>query len=88
MSRQELQQLLDGLRIALREFDASDQPARTRLDTLIAALERQIQAPDDAAASASLLANLPKAIEKFESEHPRLTAILNDLMVTLSGLGI
>ena len=84
MSRQELRQLLD----ALREFDVSDEAARTRLDTLIAALERQILAPEDAAGNASLLASLPKAIEKFESDHPRLTAILNDLMVTLSGLGI
>ncbi len=88
MSQKDLEQLLDGLRVALRDFDADDQPARARLDALIVALERQIQAPDDATASANLLANLPKAIEKFESEHPRLTAILNDLMVTLSGLGI
>lgn len=88
MSHKELHQLLDALRVALHEFDVGDQQARTRLDTLIAALERQMQTPNDAAASASLIANLPKAIEQFESEHPRLTAILNDLMVTLSGMGI
>ena len=88
MSRKELHQLLDALRVALHEFEVGDQQARTRLDILIAALEHQIQTPDDAAANASLRANLPNAIKQFESEHPRFTAILNDLMVTLSGMGI
>ncbi|MBI2801426.1 MAG: DUF4404 family protein [Gammaproteobacteria bacterium] len=88
MSRKELHELLDALRVALHEFEVGDQQARTRLDSLIAALERQIQTPNDTAASARLIANLPNAIEQFESKHPRLTAILNDLMVTLSGMGI
>ncbi|NIT59402.1 MAG: DUF4404 family protein, partial [Aliifodinibius sp.] len=31
---------------------------------------------------------LKEAINRFETEHPRTTAILNDIMVTLSNMGI
>jgi hypothetical protein len=31
---------------------------------------------------------MKEAISQFEVEHPRITGILNDLMVALSNLGI
>ena len=36
----------------------------------------------------SLSHKITSAIEEFEVEHPRITGILNELMVTLGGLGI
>ena len=35
-----------------------------------------------------LMQNLRDAVSHFETEHPRATAILNDIMVTLSNMGI
>jgi len=35
-----------------------------------------------------LVSDLKEAISEFEVEHPRLTGILNDIMVALSNLGI
>ncbi|MGH8544177.1 MAG: DUF4404 family protein, partial [Gammaproteobacteria bacterium] len=35
-----------------------------------------------------LVANVQGAIRHFEVEHPRATAILNDIMVALSNIGI
>jgi len=32
--------------------------------------------------------SVTELIEQFEVEHPRITGVLNDLMVTLSGMGI
>ena len=88
MSREQLHQSLDALRAALAEFGSEDAEKRARIETLIEALERQIDAPEGAAPNAELNETLPTLVENFEVEHPRLTAILNDLMVTLSGMGI
>ncbi|MGH8521008.1 MAG: DUF4404 family protein [Gammaproteobacteria bacterium] len=35
-----------------------------------------------------LIANVQGAIRHFEVEHPRATAILNDIMVALTNIGI
>ncbi len=35
-----------------------------------------------------LLAGLKESVNHFEAEHPRATAIINDIMVTLSNMGI
>ncbi len=35
-----------------------------------------------------IIDKIKKSIEHFETDHPRATAILNDIMVTLSNLGI
>ena len=35
-----------------------------------------------------VLTSVREAIEHFETDHPRATAILNDIMVTLSNMGI
>ena len=35
-----------------------------------------------------LLAGLKESVGHFETEHPRATAIINDIMVTLSNMGI
>ncbi|MBI5619072.1 MAG: DUF4404 family protein [Gammaproteobacteria bacterium] len=88
MSRDQLHQALEALRAALAEFGSGDAEKRARIEGLIAALERQIDAPEGSATDAELNAELPTLVEHFEVEHPRLTAILNDLMVTLSGMGI
>jgi len=58
----------------------------TRLREELAALERagtQISAQDE-----GVTGELKRRVETFEVEHPRVTAILNDMMVTLSNLGI
>ncbi len=35
-----------------------------------------------------VLDKIKSSIDRFETEHPRATAILNDIMVTLSNMGI
>jgi seryl-tRNA synthetase len=35
-----------------------------------------------------LIDKIKTSIDRFETEHPRATAILNDIMVTLSNIGI
>jgi hypothetical protein len=44
--------------------------------------------PEDAAHHQSLLQDLRQSISQFEVSHPRTTAILNQIMVTLGNMGI
>ncbi len=56
----------------------------------ITALIDEIEALNEASSEDKnfIIDNIKKSIEDFETDHPRATAILNDIMVTLSNLGI
>lgn len=83
MSREKLEHLLTRLREELATLEADGGQATPRLRTLVDDIERQITAQD-----AGVTGELKRRVEVFEVEHPRVTAILNDVMVTLSNLGI
>ena len=84
MDREQLGQLLSRLRAELATLEAGDDGAQTRLRTLLDDIEGQLADHDND----GLTSELKRRIETFEVEHPRVTAILNDVMVTLSNLGI
>ena len=83
MSRAQLEQLLTRLRDELAALEREGAAPNPRLHQLIADVETQLVEPDE-----SLADELRHRVETFEVEHPRLTSIMNDLMVTLSNLGI
>ena len=83
MPRSQLEQSLGELRAEIDRLDADDAAHRERLEQLVDEIETQLAAEDDSALGA-----IRQQIESFEVEHPRVTAILNDIMVTLSNLGI
>ena len=85
MSRAQLEHLLVRLRDELDVLERDGNPPHPRLRELIEDVRRQLDQPDD---GGRLVADLKRRIDAFEVEHPRLTNILNDLMVTLSNLGI
>ncbi len=84
MSRDELHAQLQQLRQEVDKLAKDDNTTRARLDTLI----NEIEADIDTTEQDRLGAKIQQAIEQFEVEHPRATAILNDVMVTLSNMGI
>lgn len=83
MSRAQLEQLLTRLRDELATLEREGAAPNPRLDQLIADVQSQLAEPDE-----TLIDELKHRVETFEVEHPRLTSILNDIMVTLSNLGI
>ncbi len=83
MSREQLEHLLTRLRQELATLESKSTEAQPRLRELVDDIERQI-----AAQSEGVTGDLKRRVEAFEVEHPRVTAILNDVMVTLSNLGI
>jgi hypothetical protein len=88
MTAEKLQEDLNRLRNELSTLARNDSAARDKLDSIIGDIEQRIREPDDASAHHGLVASIRDAIRHFETEHPRATAILNDIMVTLSNMGI
>ena len=83
MSSEQLEHLLTRLREELASLESTSAQAQPRLRELIDDIERQI-----AVQSEGVTGDLKRRVETFEVEHPRVTAILNDVMVTLSNMGI
>ena len=78
---------LERLRKEIKHLAKDDVASRKRLDNLINELEAKLENPD-AADDEGLMNNVKDAIAHFEAQHPRATAILNDIMVALSNMGI
>lgn len=78
--REQLQRLsseLEGLPVT------SDQ--RQHLQRLINDIEAQLAGTGD---NDSLVDQVETAVSLFEAEHPRLAGILNNIMVTLTSMGV
>lgn len=88
MSEKQLREHLERLRNQVNELAAGKPESLERLNGLISDIERRLDGEGDASQHQRVLANLKEAIRHFEVEHPRATAILNDLMVALSNMGI
>ena len=88
MTEIKLKHELDKLRKEIDALATDNIDARKKLDLLISDIEKKLAEPADETHHNTLVENLKEAIAQFETEHPRATAILNDIMVTLSNMGI
>ncbi len=88
MSDNQLHKDLEALRAELNKLSGESSELNEKLDSLIADVEQRIENPDDESHHKNLVDNIKDTISRFETEHPRATAILNDIMVTLSNMGI
>lgn len=79
---------LRALRAELDRSVARDSPARPRIEQLLRDLESHLEGSGEDARRQNLVGGLRAAIQHFEAEHPRATAIMNDIMVVLSNMGI
>jgi Domain of unknown function (DUF4404) len=87
MSEQQLREQLEHLRALVNEIGAERPDSLERLNRLVSDIEDRLIA-DRGAAGSDATDAVREAIRHFEVEHPRATAVLNDIMVTLSNMGI
>jgi len=87
MSRENLINDLERLRSEIAQVAGNNPDAYRKLNALISDLENRISDTPDQD-HAGMLDRIKKEIEYYEVEHPRATAILNDILVTLSNMGI
>ena len=88
MSKADLRKDLETLRGEVNQLAGSNPEAQRRLDRLITDLENRVAEDPSREEHENLIESLREEIAHFETEHPRATAILNDIMVTLSNMGI
>lgn len=86
MSDQQLHADLERLRAEVNALSEDNPDSREKLNLLISDIEKQLD--ESSENDEGLIDKLKDAIHQFETEHPRATAILNDIMVTLSNMGI
>ena len=88
MNNEKLQSELERLRQEVNQAGSDDNEVKEKLNKIINDIEIKIEEPENQDHHDVLLHGIKDTISQFESEHPRATAILNDLMVTLSNMGI
>lgn len=89
MTGEESKRKLDeGLRRLRSELEGADETTRKRMEAWVERVERRLAEGAGKAVQPGLLQELEEEIMHFEVEHPRLTAIINDIMVAMSSMGI
>lgn len=88
MATDKLRLSLDELRQQLKLLDSGDRQARSRIEGLIYDLETQLEDTESTERFQSVQQKLPDLVAQFEVEHPRITSILDQIMTTLSNMGI
>jgi len=87
MSEQQLRADLQQLKALVDALPSGD-GQRQKLATLIKDMELHLQHGGDAAATLSLQQQLEAAVSRFESSHPTVAAIINNVLVTLGNIGV
>ncbi len=81
-----LNEKIISLKKELDQISIENSDTKAHINALIDDIENlKDQSSDD---NTFIINKLKQSIEYFETEHPRATAILNDIMVTLSNIGV
>ncbi len=85
---EQLEKTLAALRSEVSKLADLDIESKRKLEALIQNLETKLESPDDIEHHHSLTEGMSDMLTHFEVSHPRLTGILNDVMMALSNMGI
>jgi ABC-type transporter Mla subunit MlaD len=88
MQRQQLTEYLEQLNHAIDDLHAPDDD-KSRLTGLIAKIELHLNTPlQDTGDVQTLADQVENMITTFEQDHPRVASILDNIMLTLSNMGV
>lgn len=85
MAKEKLQKLVDQLQQEINLDDSLSTDKKEKLEGLISNIEDGLE---DDSITDEIHESLSETVAEFEASYPRLTAVINDIMVTLSNLGI
>jgi len=80
-----LNEKITSLKKELEQLLFEDNAVKEHINELIKEIEN---ASSTAEEKNFVINKIKSSIDRFETEHPRATAILNDIMVALSNIGI
>ncbi len=79
---------IEKLRNEIENLSAEEDASKEKLEMLLQDIESGLENEEKNKNQSELLSGLKESVNHFETEHPRATAIINDIMVTLSNMGI
>jgi hypothetical protein len=79
---------LHKLRAEIRSLPISDDASRRRLEALMQDIEHTVDHRTRRGTNASLAERLNATILGLEASHPRIAAVLNEVMQELGNMGI
>jgi CII-binding regulator of phage lambda lysogenization HflD len=83
-----LTEAVETLRAEIDALDENDSESRAKLEQLLMDLEERLKQPRDTGNDNDLADQLKESMLHFETSHPALTGILNDIMIKLSSIGV
>jgi hypothetical protein len=86
MSHSKLKQSLQLLQSEIAELKSISGTERKELELILRNIRQTLDSDENI--DSNLQENLNSTIVRLEAAHPRLTAVLNDIMVTLGNMGI
>lgn len=86
MAKDKVRKLLDNLDAEIDQLEQLPEDKRRQLDNLVEKIKTGVS--DEEETADDLHDSLAETVAEFEASHPRLTAVVNDIMVTLSNMGI
>ena len=87
MEKQQLQDQLNQLSNAVESLQASDKEKNT-LTVLIQDIEQQLAQPLLVNEPHDLVEQVDTMVSSFERDHPTIAGILNNIMLTLTSMGV
>jgi hypothetical protein len=87
LNQQQLKEHLEQLTSAIQDMQATASD-KERLSKLIIDIEQQISDPILDNEAVSLTEQVDSLVTSFETDHPAVAGILNNIMVTLSSMGV
>jgi hypothetical protein len=88
MNKEDLHTTLQRLRCELSALGPEAAPVKDRVNSLINDLEQQLQDLDNPGHRATMRDRLAALIEQFESNHPSITSMLDQIMTSLASMGV
>ena len=87
MNQQQLKEHLDQLTSAIQDMQATESD-KEKLSQLIFDIEQQLSDPMLGSDNVSLTEQVDGLVSNFETDHPSVAGILNNIMLTLSSMGV
>ncbi|MEZ6003802.1 MAG: DUF4404 family protein [Planctomycetota bacterium] len=88
MAKENLRNLVQALRTEIEHSGPPSAEVQHRLNGLLTQLEGEVEGAQPAPGREGLLNNVKDSVHQLEAEHPKLTAMLIEIMRTLGGAGI
>lgn len=88
MPNEKLRKSIKNLRDEIDRIDSSNVAAKEKMNQLLGELEDRLDHPEQSEDSQKLMDKLEGMIAEYEVKHPRLAEAMEEILVTLSNMGI